>query len=220
MSTYTIRPTSKGFGVYGGRTWFGRPKLIEDHDRLYNAEQHALHLVTQDYHRLLDYHRLTNQTMSTDMMNPRVNEEHVYTALVLAGKKPASASGDEYQRGMKPALDGADYDKILESVLGKPISLTARVMFEERFMTWYGQQPANVGWVDPRREREYDVYRDALGRNRYRSSLAELVTETPALRGVSESLLTKLRSAMRKSVFRNFGREDTRPDASNQAQSE
>ena len=101
MTTYTIRPTSKGFGVFHGRTWLGRPKLVEEHDRLYSAEMHALHLVTQDYHKLLDYDRLSNQTMSTDMMKPRASEEHVYTALVLAGKRPPGGDtpDEEYAGG-------------------------------------------------------------------------------------------------------------------------
>lgn len=185
MTTYHIRPNSKGFGVYKGRNWLGRPKLIEQHDRLFNAELHALNLVTQDYHKLLDYRRLTNQIMSTDMLEPRANEEHIYTALLLAGKRPVGGDGtfDEIS-GFSPRAtpksvheEAFKYDNILEAHLGKPISHIARVMFEERFMTWYGNH--HPEWTDPRRERDYDVARDQLGANRYRN---QIIVESEARR--------------------------------------
>jgi len=167
MSKYTIRPTRKGFGVYSGRTIFGRMKMIAEHERLWDAEVHTLHLVTQDYHRLLDYQRVTNQVMSTDMMEPRREEEHVYTALMLAGKKIPNADDteDDYRRTEPKEDETTKYDHILEPVLGKPLTQTARVMFEERLMTWYGQQ--NPGWIDPRREREFMPAQSRMGRNRY-----------------------------------------------------
>lgn len=171
MTTYNIRPYGDGFGIFKGRTIFGRPKLIQKHERLFDAEMHTLHLVTQDYHRELDYVRLTHQVMSTDMMQPRANEEHVYTALLLAGKRPHSPNDDEAPRITRGEHDPEfkKYDNILENHLGTPISLVARAMFEERFMTWYGQH--HPEWVDPRREREYDVSRAMSGRNRYASQV-------------------------------------------------
>lgn len=179
MSTYLIRPNSRGFGIYLGRNWIGRPKLLQQHDRLFNAELATLHLVTQDYHKLLDYRRLTNQVMSTDMMEPRTSEEHVYTALLLAGKRPPGGDGSyDDISGFSPrhaAKDPADYhkyDNILEHHLGSPISHVARVMFEERFMTWYGRH--HPEWTDPRRERDYDIAAQQLGGNRYRTSEAAM----------------------------------------------
>jgi hypothetical protein len=95
MSKYIIRPTRKGFGVYHGRTVFGRMKLVQEHERLWDAEQQTLHMVTQDHHRELDYRRVSNQVMSTNMMEPRNDEEHIYTALLPAGKKPANVDESE-----------------------------------------------------------------------------------------------------------------------------
>ena len=154
MTSYTIRPTATGFGIFKGRTMFGRPKQVANRERLYDAEMYTLSLVAQDYHRELDYTRLTHQTMSTDMMNPRTSEEHIYVALSLAGKKPPGADDqDEFRPMLRDTEEFKKFDNILGTHLGFPISYIARMMFEERFMTWYGQQ--NPNWIDPRREREF-----------------------------------------------------------------
>lgn len=166
-TSYTIRPAGRGFGIYRGRTIFGRMREVAYHDRLWDAEQHCLSMVTQDYHKELDYRRITNQTMSTDMMLPRQDEEHLYTALLLAGKKPRDGDDMENEARFHPVddLEFRKYDNILEPHFGKPISHTTRVMFEERFLTWYGAH--HPTWVDPRRERTYNPASDRYERNRY-----------------------------------------------------
>lgn len=200
MSTYTIRPTGKGFGVFSGRTWLGKPRIVADHERLFEAEMHALHCVTQDYHKQLDYHRLTNQTMTTEMMIPRTNEEHIYTALVLAGKRPFSTE-DNDESNFAPRVRNPDddraYEGILEAHLGKPISMVVRTMFEERFMTWYGQN--HPEWVDPRREREYDVGSMRRGRNRYNSAVAGAGVTMPP--GLAKRFMKALRDKL--NMFKN-----------------
>lgn len=170
MSKYIIRPTRNGFGIYNGRTLFGRMCKVAERERLWEAENAALYFATQDYHKQLDYRRVTTQVLSTDMMDPIASEEHIYTALVLAGKQPANALDEDDYRSPIVKNSSVEFDNILEPHLGKPVTHVARVLFEERFMTWYGQQPQNVDWIDPRREREYMPNQDRMGRNRYAHS--------------------------------------------------
>lgn len=202
MKAYTIRPTRKGFGIYSGRTILGRMKLVEEHERLFDAEQHALHLVTKANHRLLDYQRMPHQTMSTEQLQPRTNEEHIYTALLLAGKKLRSADDMEREAEFAPVEmpDAYKYDNILEHHLGKPISHVARVMFEERYMTWYGQN--HPEWVDPRRERNYDPVRARRGGNVYSSDnyAAKSPIEPSAVKRWLRSIASRA-SMIRHAIF-------------------
>jgi hypothetical protein len=200
MKTFTIRPTRRGFGVYSGRTIFGRMQLIEEHERLHTAEMHALHLVTKANHRLLDYDRVTHQTMSTAMCQPRTNEEHIYTALVLAGKKPRDAEDMEHEARFAPVEDPEykKYDNILENHLGKPIPHTSRVMFEERFLTWYGRE--NPTWTDPRRERDYNPAMDRYGGNRYASNSVSAPTNPGAVKAWLKSIASRA-AMIRHAIF-------------------
>lgn len=208
MSTYTIKPVGNGFAVYGAeRTRFlRRPKEVARHERLFEAEMHALHLVTQDYHKELDYARVANQIMSTEMCVPRANEEHIYTALSLAGRRPPSAADHEDRSLVAPHMarkgDDQAHESILEAHLGKPISMTTRVMFEERYMTWYGQN--NPDWVDPRREREYDVSTMRAGRNRY-ANVAQSAREVQIKQAGVLSRIAKIIGHKVSLVFRNTG---------------
>lgn len=200
MSKYVIRPTRNGFGIYNGRTIFGHMRKIAERERLWEAENAAVFFATQDYHKQLDYRRLTTQVVSTDMMDPIASEEHIYTALVLAGKKPVNAVDEDDYRAPIVKQSSEQFDNILEPHLGKPISYVARTLFEERFMTWYGQQPQNADWIDPRREREYIPNQDRMGRNRYSSPLAVGAVSPGRIRGWLDSIGARA-TAIRRALF-------------------
>lgn len=141
MNTYAIERVNGQFEVaMYERKWFRtRRHLVQACDRLMTAEQLLLGVVGEAYTRKLDRDRFAPVQVTIADCEPRVSEEHIYTAVVLQG-------GDMPRRGelVSPIFETA------EKMVGAKLSNVERRLFIHRFMTWYARH--NPEYDDPRLE--------------------------------------------------------------------
>lgn len=148
MNTYAIERKNSQFEVvmyerkwrWARFRWQQYRHVIHVCDRLMSAEQMLLGLVGEAYARKLDQERFAAVTVTIADCEPRANEEHIYTAIVLQ-------EGNAPKRG--ELLDAGIFD-VVERMADKKLSNVEKRLFIHRFMTWYARH--NPEYQDPRLE--------------------------------------------------------------------
>lgn len=140
MNTYRIECVNGQFEVVVyKRRWFReRRHVIHRVERLAAAEELFLGAIGKDFAKVLDQRRFAVVSATLADCDPRADEEHIYTAIVLQHGGPAERHGI-----MSPNIH-----EIAEKMVGGKMTNIEQRLFLHRFMTWYARE--NPQYSDPR----------------------------------------------------------------------
>ena len=179
MNTYRIERVNGKFEVaMYTRRWFSeRRTVVHILERLDMAEEIFTGAIGEAYARKLDEDRYVPVSATIADCEPRTQEEHIYTAIVLANGKPPGRN----------EVISENIHELAERMCDVRMSRIEKRLFLHRFMTWYARH--NPDYEDPRLNSHNDYGND------YRAGFAPIVSPPAApSQSMMRAMLNGLRS--------------------------